>query len=98
MALRRVVNVPRASYFLVCTVKLQKHFKTLKTNSVYNKEYLRLVSWLDSSWEVFAYYFGLFNKQQMSKKEVQIESGRTFSSKFFWENDKAKCDLEFNEE
>ena len=30
-------------------------------------------------------------------KKVQIESRITFFSKFFWENGKAKCDSELNE-
>ena len=34
----------------------------------------------------------------VKKKEVQIESGRTFFSKLFWENGKAKGDLEMNDE
>ena len=34
----------------------------------------------------------------VKKKEVQIESGRTFFSKLFWENGKVKGDLEMNDE
>ena len=34
----------------------------------------------------------------VKQKEVRIESGRTFFSKLFWENGKAKGDLEMNDE